>query len=187
MTLPYAGPGRAALLRQVDDIEAAEGDGMSAHDRQLIDDDRPYRVDDQLRFYANRRDQFDRATGQGLAVSATLLGLSSAVSALAGTTAGWTTIWTASSAILPTVSTALAAYLAMYAFGQQSKLYGERLVRAVRAAARSVPEPDLPQGGRSPEVNIADYVEKVEGAFRAENAQWGQLTSQIQIADQTKE
>src|SRR5262249_54457528 len=120
-----------------------------------------------------------------LAVSATLLGLASAVSALAGTTVGWTTVWTAASAILPAVSTALAAYLALYAFDQQSKLYGDA-VRAVHAAARTVPDPDLAQGGRSPEVNIADYVEKVEGAFRTENAQWGQLTSQIQIADQTK-
>jgi hypothetical protein len=40
-----------------------------------------------------------------------------------------------------------------------------------------VPEPDLAQaGGRSPEANIADYVEKVEkveSAFRTENAQLG--------------
>lgn len=158
---------------------------MSEQSSQLIDYYRRYRVDDQLRFYASRRDLFDRATGQGLAVSATLLGLASAVSALAGTTVGWTTVWTAASAILPAISTALAAYLALYAFDLQSKLYGDA-VRAVRAAARPVPAPDLAQGGRSAEVNIADYVEQVEGALRRENAQWGQLTSQIQIADQTK-
>jgi hypothetical protein len=156
---------------------------MSEHSSQLLSYYRKYRVEDQLDFYAGRSDLFDRATGQGLAVSAALLGLASAVSALAGTTVGWTSVWSAASAILPAISTALAAYLALYAFDQQSKLYGDA-VRAVRAAARHVPNPDFPQGGRLPEANIADFVEKVEGALRKENAQWGQLTSQIQISDQ---
>jgi hypothetical protein len=159
---------------------------MSEHGSQLLGYYRQYRVEDQLGFYANRRDLFDRAIGQGLAVSAMLLGLASAVGALAGTKVGWTEVWSAASAILPAISTALAAYLALYAFGQQSKLYGDA-VRAVQAAARPVPNPDVPQGGRSPEENIAHFVEKVESAFHTENAQWGQLTSQIQIADQAKE
>jgi hypothetical protein len=41
-------------------------------------------------------------------VSATLLGFASAVSALAGTTVGWTEVWSAASAILPAISTVLA-------------------------------------------------------------------------------
>jgi hypothetical protein len=98
---------------------------------------------------------------------------------------GWTGAWAAASAILPAISTALTAYLALYAFDQQSKIYADA-VRAVRAAARPVPNLDVPGGGRLPEQNIADLVKNVEGAFRQENAQWGQLTSQIQIADQTK-
>lgn len=158
---------------------------MSEHSSQFLGYYRKYRVDDQLKFYASRRDQFDRATGQGLAVSAMLLGLASAVGALAGTHVGWIEVWSAASAILPAISTALAAYLALYAFDQQSKLYGDA-VRAVQAAARPMPDPSFPQGGRLPEENVADFVEKVEGAFRKENAQWGQLTSQIQITDQAK-
>ena len=63
----------------------------------------------------------------------------------------------------------MAAYLALYAFDQQSKLSGDA-VRAVQAAARPVPNPNFPQGGCLPEENIADFVEKVEGAFSKENA-----------------
>jgi hypothetical protein len=157
---------------------------VSEHSNRLLEYYRKYRIQDQLDFYTSRRDLFDRAVGQGLAVSAMLLGFASAVSALAGTTVGWTEVWSAASAILPAISTALTAYLALYAFDQQSKLYGDA-VRAVRAAAR-LPNPSFPQGGRPPEENIADFVKKVEGAFRQENAQWGQLTSQIQITDETK-
>lgn len=158
---------------------------MSEHSRKLLSYYRKYRIDDQLTFYAGRKDLFDRASGQGLAVAAMLLGLASAVSALAGANVGWTQVWPAASAILPAISTALAGYLALYAFDQQSKIYGDA-VRAVRAAARPVPNPDHPEGGRPAEDNIADFVKNVEGTLRQENAQWGQLISQMQVADQTK-
>lgn len=158
---------------------------MSERSSQLLGFYSKYRIDDQLTFYTSRKDQFDRATGQGLAVSAMLLGFASAVSALAGTTVGWARVWSAGSAILPAISTALAAYIALYAFDQQSKIYGDA-VRAVHAVARPTPNPDVPEGGRPPEENVADFVKDVEGTFRKEHAQWGQLTSQIQIADRTK-
>ena len=93
---------------------------MNERDHELLAFYQPHRIDDQLTFYRSRRDQFDRATGQALALSATLLGLSSAVSALAGASAGWTALWAALSTILPAVATALSAYTALYAFEQQS-------------------------------------------------------------------
>ena len=153
---------------------------MNERDHQLLAFYQQHRIDDQLTFYRSRRDQFDRATGQALALSATLLGLSSAVSALAGASAGWTALWAALSTILPAVATALSAYTALYAFEQQSKLYGDA-IRAVRAATR--PNPD----GASATDGVAGLVQRVEAALRQEQAQWGQLTTQIQIADQTKE
>ena len=52
------------------------------------------------------------------------------------------------------MSTALAAYLALYAFEQQSKSYGDA-ARAVQAASRT------PSEG-----NVADLVERVEGTLR---------------------
>ena len=103
---------------------------MSERNKQLLGYYRKNRIEDQLKFYTDRRDLFDRASGQGLAISAMLLAFASAVSALAGTTVGWTQVWSALSAVLPAISTALAAYLALYAFDQQSKIYGDAM-RAV--------------------------------------------------------
>ena len=157
-------------------------------DQQLLNFYQQHRIKDQLKFYTKRRDLFDRATGQGLAISATLLGFAAAASALAGTTVGWVKVWSALAAILPAMSTALAAYIALYVFEQQSKIYGDAR-RAVLAASRPLPDltPPQGQGGPTPEENIAELVKRVEGALRQEQGQWGQLTSQIQISDQTKQ
>ena len=89
---------------------------MSERDQEFLKFYQKHRIEDQLRFYRERRDLFDRATGQGLAISATLLGFATAASALAGTALGWAKVWSALAAILPAISTALAANLALYAF-----------------------------------------------------------------------
>lgn len=157
---------------------------MSERTSELLRFYEQHRIRDQLGFYTGRREQFDRATGQALAISAMLLGFAAAAGALAGAAVGGREAWAALAAILPAISTALAAYIALYAFEQQSKIYGDA-ARAVRAASRPVPDPSAPQDGPSPEENIAELVRRVEGALRQEQAQWGQLTSQIQITDQT--
>lgn len=139
-----------------------------------------HRVEDQLRFYRSRRELFDRATGQAAVVSAVLLGLSAAVSALAGASTGNPQLWTALAAILPALATAMASYGALYAFDQQSKLY-EDAVRALVATQREAPDlTRIPEGERA--AAVAGYVEKVESVFRKEQSQWGQLTSSIQLA-----
>jgi type IV secretory pathway VirB6-like protein len=114
-----------------------------------------------------------------------LLGLASAAGALAGTALGWVQVWSAAATILPATSTALAAYIALYAFEQQAKIYGDA-ARAVHAASRPTPDPNAPREARAPAEDIAELVRRVEGVLRQEQAQWGQLTSQIQIADPTK-
>lgn len=158
---------------------------MSERARQLLLFYREHRIDDQLDFYTRRRTVLDRAAGQALALSAILLGFASATSALAGTDVGPTWLWSVLATVLPAMSTALAAYSTLYAFEQQSKIYGDA-VRAVHAASRLPPDPDAPAAGRSPEENIAEMVKRVEAVFRQEQAQWGQLTSQIEIPDHTK-
>jgi nucleotide-binding universal stress UspA family protein len=158
---------------------------MSARDSDLLRFYEQHRIDDQLTFYTDRQEEFDRATGQALAISAMLLGFATAAGALAGTAVGWAEGWSALATILPAISTALAAYIALYAFEQQSKIYGDA-ARAVRAASRPTPDPNAPRDGRPPGESIAELVRRVEGALRQEQAQWGQLTSQIQITDQTK-
>jgi hypothetical protein len=152
--------------------------------RQLLAFYEKHRISDQLRFYRNRRELFDRATGQALALAATLLGFSSAASALAGADIGWTAVWSALATILPAAASALAGYNAVYAFEQQSKIYADA-IRAVHAASRPRPDLDAAQGGRSPEECVAELVKRVEAAFRQEQAQWGQLTTHIATVDET--
>jgi hypothetical protein len=142
---------------------------------------REHRVEDQLRFYRSRLDQFDRATGQSLFISAAILGFASGAGALAGTAAGWASGWAAVAAILSAASTALAAYAALYAFEQQSKIYGDA-VRAVHAAARLRLDP----GATPDDRDVGELAQRVEQALRREQSQWGQLTSQIQLDDPGK-
>lgn len=150
---------------------------MSERDSELRRFYDESRIRDQLAFYNGRLEQFDRAAGQGLFISATVLGFASAAGALAGTALGWAHGWAALAAILAAVSTAMAAYLALYAFDLQSKIYGDA-VRAVRAASRP-----LPHDSWHPEESVADVVKRVERALRQEQSQWGQLTSRIQAGD----
>ena len=114
---------------------------MSERGKELLRFYEEKRIKDQLGFYTGRLEHFDRATGQGLFISATILGFASAAGALAGTAVGWAKGWAAAAAILAAVATAITAYLALYAFDQQSKIYGDA-VRAVRAASRLTPDPD---------------------------------------------
>lgn len=147
---------------------------MSERDTEFLRFYDEYRIKDQLAFYNGRVRQFDKAVGQGLFISATILGFASGAGALAGTTTGWASGWAAVAAVLSALSTALAAYLALYAFDQQSKIYGDA-VRAVRAAASPKTAPAA-----------AELAGRVEHALRQEQSQWGQLTSRIQAGDQTE-
>lgn len=141
------------------------------------------RIVDQLNFYARRRTQFDRAAGQAMALSATLLGFATAAGALAGTDFSPIWFWSILATIFPALATSIGAYSILYAFEYQSKLYADA-VRAVRAAARPAGQID-PQARPAAE-DAAELVKRVEAALRQEQAQWGQLTSQIQIADDTR-
>ncbi len=168
---------------------------MSPRAGQLLSFYRECRVDDQVTFYTSRRTLFDRAIDQALSVSAILLGLTAAAAALAGAKVAppwvWAVLATALPAVstavlataLPAVSTALTSYGSLYAFEYQAKIYGDA-VRAVHAAARPAEaDPSVP---RSPEEDAAELVKRVEAVFRQEQAQWGQLTSQIEIPDDTR-
>ena len=156
---------------------------MSQRTAQLLSFYEECRIDDQVRFYADRRTLFDRAAAQALSLSAILLGFTAAAAALAGAHTGPVWAWSLVATILPAASTALTSYSSLYAFEQQSKIYGDA-VRAVHAAARPVAKAS-PAAPRSAE-DAAELVKRVEAVFRQEQAQWGQLTSQIEIHDDTK-
>jgi len=170
---------------------------------QLLGFYREYRINDQLGFYTRRRALYDRAANQALALSAILLGFTTAVAALTGAHIGAAWLWAILATVLPAASTALTSYSSLYAFEQQSKIYGDA-VRAARAAARPVadrpvadrpvadrpaadrPAADPDPASRSAEEDAAELIKRVEAVFRQEQAQWGQLTSQVEIPDETK-
>ena len=151
---------------------------MSSRANQVLDLYRSARLEDQLRYYQNRRTQFERAHGQLLIASAVLLGATSTVSALAGAEIEGKLVWAVMAAILPILSTALVAYGALFAFDRHAKLYAD--------AARNLgllEEPDLSHAGdEQAQETVTNYVEQVEKVFRDEQAQWGQLASETEAA-----
>ena len=150
---------------------------MISRAAQLLDLYRVARLDDQLRFYEKRRTEFDRAHGELLVASAVLLGATSTVSALAGVEIRGKLVWAIFAAILPAISTALAAYGALFAFERQAKLYGD----AVRNLGL-LEEPDLSNAANHRDAGdaVTKYVARVEKVFRDEQSQWGQLATEPQ-------
>jgi hypothetical protein len=135
------------------------------------------RLQDQLRFYENRRTQFERAHGQLLVASAALLAATSTVSALAGTEIPGKLGWAVLAAILPALATTLAAYGALFGFDRHAKLYAD----AIRNLGL-LEEPDLSHATDADEA-IRTYVEEVEKVLHDEQSQWGQLASEAQSTD----
>lgn len=133
------------------------------------------RIDDQLKFYGDRRLEYDRAISQLGAVSGLVLALGGTSAALAGASVGGHEIWAVMAAVFPAIATVLAAYGALYAFEQQAKIYADA-VRAVQRIDRE--RPDL-EGAADPAMAVREYVDRAEEIFRREQGQWGQLISEV--------
>jgi hypothetical protein len=153
---------------------------VSSRADQVLDLYRVARMEDQLGFYDKRRTEFHRAHGELLVVSAVLLGATSTASALAGVEIRGKLVWAIFAAILPALSTAVAAYGALFAFERQAKLYGD----AVRNLGL-LEEPDLSHAADHGDAGeaVTKYVEQVERVFRDEQSQWGQLATEPQPSE----
>lgn len=132
------------------------------------------RIDDQLKFYGDRRHEYESAISQLGAVSGLVLALGAASAALAGASVGGHEIWAIMAAVLPATATAVAAYGALYAFEQQAKIYAD----AVKALRRIDREPPDLNEATDPATAVREYVERAEEIFRREQGQWGQLISE---------
>lgn len=152
---------------------------MTSRAEQVLELYREARVRDQLRYYEGRRAAFTRAYGQLLVVSAVLLGATSTVSALAGTEIAGKVVWAVLAAVLPAVSTALAAYGTLFGFDRHAKLYDD----AVRSLDR-LDEPDLAQAADA-DTAVTSYIAQVEDVLRSEQSQWGQLVSERRPGEET--
>jgi SMODS and SLOG-associating 2TM effector domain 1 len=147
---------------------------MSSREHEFLELYREARLVDQLSFYEARKNEFEAAQGQIVAVSAIVFGLASTVGVLAGLDIGGKLVFAVLATILPAVSTALSAYEGVFGFERHAKIYDD----AARSLKR-IEEPDLqkePDGAAA----LASYIEQVENVFRREQAQWGQLQSEAQ-------
>lgn len=139
---------------------------------------RAARVKDQLDYYAKTSAEYDRAAAQSIAVAAVLLSLTSLAGALAGLDISGKRGWAIAAAVIPAVSTALAAYHAMFGFERVSKVYADAL-----HSLRHIEEPDLTgiEDEAQAAAEVAAFASAVEEILRKEQAQWGQLTAEIEI------
>lgn len=145
---------------------------MSRRARQFVDVYRASRVDDQREYYVRRSREFQAAHRQLLLVSSIVFGISGAVGLVAGLDVPGKLVWAVLAAVLPAITTALAAYEGLYAFERVSKLYGDA-ARNLRLSEA----PELSDSADDPAA-VAAYVTQVEAIFKRERGQWGQLTSE---------
>jgi len=151
---------------------------MSERSRQALTLYREARVADQLDYYRRTSAEYDRAGAQSVALSAVLLSLTTLAGTLAGLEISGKMGWAIAAAVIPAVSTALAAYDAIIGFERVSKLFGDAM-----RSLRLVEEPDLAgiAGGAEAAAEVAAYAGAVEDVLLKEQSQWGQLTGEIEV------
>jgi hypothetical protein len=157
---------------------------MTPRDEQTLAVYLKFRHDDQRNFYDRTSTEFEAAHEQGVDLAAWLMAASALVglAAAAADRPEQRALLAVLGTALPAMSSALAAYVGLYAFDQQVKLYRDAAVALLRARADA---PDLRANLTEPEYRRASsmYINRVEGVLRREQAQWGQLISELQVAD----
>ncbi len=126
------------------------------------------RLLDQLNYYRDRRVEAERARDQAITAKAVLLGLA-AVAGVVGAAYPVTRPAAAiAAAFLAALATGLTAYQSLYAFPRLAKLYKDAETSLI--ALRAI--------GLGPGLQVSEIrarVELIEGVFKQENGQWGQL------------
>jgi hypothetical protein len=149
---------------------------VSDRDRQLLDVYAERRLGDQRRYYEQRRDEYQRASGQLALVTAALVALGGVAGVLAGADAfGGHDAWAFVAVAAPALATALATYEALFGFEQNAKIFGDALAALRLAELRKPAQPGDP-------ATIRAWVEEVEGILQREQGQWGQLASDAEPA-----
>ena len=155
---------------------------MSARDRELLAAYAAHRVRDQMGYYERTAAHYKAARQQVVVLMGLLLGLGGIAGVLATTdVAGPRDVWAVLAVTFPALSTAVAAYDGLFSFERVGRLYDD--ARAALEAAEidtpdSVPDADP--------ALVRAYVETVEAVLRREQAQWGQLSSEIKLSEPGK-
>lgn len=184
---PFGGPDRqATLLKAVLAINA--GPGATASDRTDHTGDGTgstaatraeqfhqlylkLRILDQLGYYEDRRQEYERAGDQASAVRVGLL-LASSSAALAGQFATGTERagWSVGAAMLAALAGLVTAYESLIGFTQLTKVYQD--------AAAALAQAQIDWETTEPRGDLTAQVERVEAAISRENGQWGQLVTE---------
>ena len=147
--------------------------------RQFLELYQMYRSQAQRKFYSKRQKEFSRAQNQAMICSITLIFLAALAAALEAIPVPWlheTCLLAA--AICPILATALTAYNALYAFGQQAKIYEdtaqnlEKLRGLEFQLQQEPPKEDFSE-------QLHAYVQEVEQILLIEHGQWGQIAKSM--------
>ena len=141
-----------------------------------------YRYENQIEFYTSRVKEFERARAQSIWISIILL----ASTALSGSVGSFTSVtgWLKlacqlAAAILPILSTLIAAYSSLYGFEQQAKLYQDSMDNLVDAQDNLEPMLLASLNENLFAQRVDKYVKDVEGVLHDEQGQWGQLATKF--------
>jgi SMODS and SLOG-associating 2TM effector domain 1 len=142
-----------------------------------------YRYHDQRDYYKRRRAEYNKAYTQATWISISLMGLTALAGGLAsvGDISSWLKLLCLLlAALLPVLSTTIAAYNALYGFEQQSKLYQDTINALLRAHVFA-PHFSLEAASDETEArqDVNKYVQEVEEIFLVEQGQWGQLAKTL--------
>jgi hypothetical protein len=157
---------------------------MSQRNKQFMSLYQKYRFEDQRGFYDRTSKEFKAAHQQVISLTGVIMIFTAAVSALtaAVTSSDWKPVLAILAVVFPALSTALSAYNELFAFERQSKLYqdAEKALHHALAGA-----PDLKPGISDSDYDgaVGVYVNVIEGIFRKEQGQWGQLESQAKTVE----
>lgn len=143
---------------------------MSERERQLVRVYAERRLGHQRRYYDDRREEYQRASGQVALLTAMLVALGGVAGVLSTADAfGAQQAWAVAAAAAPALATVLAAYDALFGFERNAKLFADAAA-ALRLAELRRPTPD-------DEASVGAWIERVEAVLQREQGQWGQLAA----------
>jgi hypothetical protein len=113
---------------------------------------------------------------QLLLLSSILFGVAALCGLLAGLQISGKLGFAIAAAVIPPLTTALAAYEGLYAFERNAKLY--------RDAARNLSLVRAPSAATVTGESLAEFVAGIEAIFAREQGQWGQLAAKVPTGEQ---
>ncbi|MCV2489833.1 SLATT domain-containing protein [Geodermatophilus sp. YIM 151500] len=129
------------------------------------------RIEDQKKYYDDRRTEYEAAHRQTVVVRNALLVLA-ALASVAGQLTGPTVRGALAvvAAVLGALAVAVTGFEALIGFPHLTKLYTD--------AARNLAEAEIDWTTRTPDADLEHDVDRVEEIFTSEIGQWGQLISE---------